>query len=994
MHDFDVQMKSGSGSRWLGFLLLMAVPWAQGGCDNPQPEGRLYYDRVIQPILTQTCVTNTSGCHKVDADGNALGNVDLTTFEGVQKRRDILRTYGVYPEPLLLIKAAGPGAHQIPYRGAFLNSEVQHGSGQLLSVQSTAYFELKRWLENGATRDGALPRKEVPSGEGSCSTVVRDEVIQQLGGMTPGLAEFKRDVQPTLKSCAAATCHGTPQSDFYLTCGDDDNQQLFNYAQARNFLEDDTRLEQSEILIRPLDPGAGGMSHTGGVHWGSRSDMKYSKLLEWARIAKRAPTLNNTPARQFFEARVMPVLIQRGCSFEACHSPASFNDFKLRAGSQGFFSPGALQRNYELSRDQFMAIDAVDVRQSRIVAKPILGGLPHRGGAALQTQGRPSDPAMCPQPYDPATSWAFCTIAEWHRLEREQAAAAVSPLNAGSTLPLVWVERPPNNDRLIDFDTFRGGADLMGGDVGVTAGGGIDTNVSNRRSLLGGCPGVQAGSRTDVDVRGPELSPDGARVIFSMRLGDAGGHNLYEVVLAGGACTQLTTDGGQMMGPVKIHNIDPLYADMPDARGGAILSVVFASSRGGTFGPRFAGPSTNLYRFPRSNPAMVEQMTALLGSELSPAWMSDGRITMTTEKASKDLYQLSGRRINWDRTDYHPLLGQRAKSKVNLADPTMTRDSVGYEQATEIREGLNGDFIVVFSDVGARGGGGALAVFSRSVGPFEAGRNDPAFVKAVRIIDPAATGRAGATAGAYRAPYEIPNGDLLASFANVATGDAGSFDYDLVIVNRITGARTPLIATAGRSEQEAVLGWKRTTPRQPFINSASLVFGGKTDSSLPADRAVAYFPDAPMVSTLFDSNLRRGRDLAFVSPARRIVFYKAKNPAGPGNGSMVSDERELVGSAALLTDGSVKVNVPALAPVYYELQDSRGTALFSMSEQHQFGPQEMVSLGVRRELYDTACAGCHGSITGREVDVQVTPDVLTGASQSAAQGMTPIRIGP
>ena len=86
--------------------------------------------------------------------------------------------------------------------------------------------------------------------------------------------------------------------------------------------------------------------------------------------------------------------------------------------------------------------------------------------------------------------------------------------------------------------------------------------------------------------------------------------------------------------------------------------------------------------------------------------------------------------------------------------------------------------------------------------------------------------------------------------------------------------------------------------------------------------------------------------------------------------------------------------MPALAPVYYELQDSRGTALFSMSEQHQFGPQELVSLGVRRELYDTACAGCHGSITGREVDVQVTPDVLTGASQSAAQGMTPIRIGP
>jgi hypothetical protein len=33
-------------------------------------------------------------------------------------------------------------------------------------------------------------------------------------------------------------------------------------------------------------------------------------------------------------------------------------------------------------------------------------------------------------------------------------------------------------------------------------------------------------------------------------------------------------------------------------------------------------------------------------------------------------------------------------------------------------------------------------------------------------------------------------------------------------------------------------------------------------------------------------------------------------------------------------------------------------------------------------------------ISGRELDVQVTPDVLTGASQSMAQDMMPIRIGP
>ena len=60
-----------------------------------------------------------------------------------------------------------------------------------------------------------------------------------------------------------------------------------------------------------------------------------------------------------------------------------------------------------------------------------------------------------------------------------------------------------------------------------------------------------------------------------------------------------------------------------------------------------------------SNP---EQMTFLLNSELSPAFMQDGRVSFTAEKATPDFYQLSGRRMNWDLTDYHPLLAQRAQS--------------------------------------------------------------------------------------------------------------------------------------------------------------------------------------------------------------------------------------------------------------------------------------------------------------------------------------------
>ena len=52
---------------------------------------------------------------------------------------------------------------------------------------------------------------------------------------------------------------------------------------------------------------------------------------------------DNRALEQFFKDNVQPILVQRGCTFQACHSPAATNDFKLRSGSPGFFSgfPGS-----------------------------------------------------------------------------------------------------------------------------------------------------------------------------------------------------------------------------------------------------------------------------------------------------------------------------------------------------------------------------------------------------------------------------------------------------------------------------------------------------------------------------------------------------------------------------------------------------------------------------------------------------------------------------
>lgn len=69
----------------LGVLLCSAC--------SDSPPGRTFFERNIAPILDQKCAGNTSGCHSTNVDDPydfAAGNLDVTSFENVQKRRDTL----------------------------------------------------------------------------------------------------------------------------------------------------------------------------------------------------------------------------------------------------------------------------------------------------------------------------------------------------------------------------------------------------------------------------------------------------------------------------------------------------------------------------------------------------------------------------------------------------------------------------------------------------------------------------------------------------------------------------------------------------------------------------------------------------------------------------------------------------------------------------------------------------------------------------------------
>jgi len=157
--------------------------------------------------------------------------------------------------------------------------------------------------------------------------------------------------------------------------------------------------------------------------------------------------------------------------------------------------------------------------------------------------------------------------------------------------------------------------------------------------------------------------------------------------------------------------------------------------------------------------------------------------------------------------------------------------------------------------------------------------------------------------------------------------------------------------------------------------------------------AVVHFPDLPMLATLLGANLRRGRNVEAFDRAVALRVYEAKAPpssSAPLQGAeRVFAERTPLGNARLESDGSLKVRLSSGKPLMFELIDKDGMPVFTMQEEHQLGPGETITPGVRRQFFNAVCAGCHGSISGHEVDIAVTADALTSASVSLARGKAP-----
>jgi len=1010
-----MMQRSGIGF-WIAALALV------GACEQEKPPEFSFYEDRIAPVVEVGCVAQTTGCHIARADQSAPGNLDMSSYDALLRREDLLPPTGPYPVGQLLLKGGdqveipvqtfdSPDPKQKQQRFVAITTDIRHAAGKLISEGSDGYAAIKSWVRQGYRRDGA-PVESISTNRGSCRSGAgkhRGFDADAAPADKKSYARFVNEVQPVLvERCAGSSCHGSPVADLYLSCGKSEAESRWNYFAAVAHVDPEVSL--SELLRRPLAVEHGGTYHEGGDVLPDTDDKDYKLIRGWIEdLVKRAPEVvtyvPDDEGLRFFGNYVEPMLVKKGCMFQNCHSVAMFHDLRLRGGSQGTFSRIAIDKNYEMAL-LMLSLESANPNHSRLIAKNLFPpdregiGIAHRGGALLEDFGHNPSPVDCEGidvTQDPLNEVpAYCVFAEWHKIERDLAIAR-GEVEPGPAYGLLWVSRPLGVGDVRDFDTYRPGADLLRGELTLDAT--EEVFLTPGQSLTVGC-GLDPAT---ADIRGPAVSWDAKTIAFAARSSASAPLRIYKANADGSECapwSELDPKKDSENG-ILTHDFDPAFA--PDGR------LVFASTRGHLAGGydydgptrtrSTLAPNANLYVYDVKKKALRE-LTFLNNQELMPSFMADGRVIFTAEKREPEFFQLAARRQNLDGGDYHPLFAQRA--------------TIGFQMATEVVELATRDLAMVAAPFGAKDGAGAIAIVNRSVGPDQDDRNpkDKLYIHSLRVPAPGAFDRGR---GAFRSPAALPTGALVVSCDQDATDlKRGDFDFDLCALNATTGELKLLTGLPGRAEIEAVAIFPRVDhgvfeSRIDEANAHTRVVAGETDAEV-------HFSDFPMLATLLFSNTRTGRpineDIAGFdvleslpppTSARDFGDLDKKKVVDDRYGSVFVDYREL-GSVPTFEDGSASMNIQGGHPVLLRLVDDRGKPLpfdekagFSgdqiQREESQFYPGERANQGFPRRLFNGMCAGCHGSITGYELDIAVDVDVLTSASEDIARRKAPTQLG-
>ncbi|HXH24840.1 MAG TPA: hypothetical protein VNI78_06295 [Vicinamibacterales bacterium] len=266
-----------------------------------------------------------------------------------------------------------------------------------------------------------LPRDRVnpPVGtEGEQATASRPRRAAASGGTTEGerpapragdVEYYRKNIEPLFVQSRGGTmpgyapcvmCH-TWQTKLRFSLETPATDAGWTPEQSRTNFNIVTKLintadpERSRLLLKPLAPSAGGLGHTGGTYWTSRSDPEYQAVLKWIKSLpdRYVPPPEVALDFEFFKACVQQVFAtpREGhirCS--NCHN----------AGIIGFAPPpggGRDRWSDEEARRAFQLIARVivpgDPDHSRFLLKPLHpdagGSYAHNGPRRWQSRSDP-----------------------------------------------------------------------------------------------------------------------------------------------------------------------------------------------------------------------------------------------------------------------------------------------------------------------------------------------------------------------------------------------------------------------------------------------------------------------------------------------------------------------------------------------------------------------------------------------------------------------------
>lgn len=331
------------------------------------------------------------------------------------------------------------------------------------------------------------------------------------------------------------------------------SRQLFNdllqergSSKKNNLVEYDIHPIGSHFLRAGLAKRYSGSSHH--EIFNSPKNQDFLILEKWIKTIhanKSKEKRQRNKSEVFFSENVVPVLIRKNCF--GCHGPMAFNDLRLDPGISMLndrFTHEIHQHNRKamLGDNTRMVHLSGDVEQSKQLLKNIpveQGGIVHLGGNNFFEKNDPD----------------YKTILRWLELEKEEVEKQIGT-KLGLMNGFIYVQRSDAvPERFFEDDNFHPGADIL---------------WSKGDELINLTMPIHP--EGPVDIRAPDVSYNGKKVLFSMRKSGMEAFNIWELELETSIAHQITFSENP-----EIHFKDPLYIPNPEDTQGNDLDKVSIS---------------------------------------------------------------------------------------------------------------------------------------------------------------------------------------------------------------------------------------------------------------------------------------------------------------------------------------------------------------------------------------------------------------------------------